>query len=180
MRTRPWHLHAFCALVIAAELVFAWGRHQSDAELRVQAGAGSTQERLDALHILTNRGEPDPSMFSPESVAALLRDPDDRIREFAFTNDVCKFHVPDLQNAYLRATTDYPHWWRATLLHRRKVGGPVVGGGVTLSRVELAWYDEALRDLTPPMDAVMAHLRRISDHSRRRQSALGIVPGRTP
>lgn len=172
---RGWWLHLACMVFLALEVAGAAWMHQSKEELESAWQRGSTQERLDALHVLTNRGRPDAQRFGSDFVAALLQEEDDRLKEAAFTIDLCKFELPELQRKYLGANgPDYPHWWRAYVFHHRKVGGYPVGGGGGLTRQELAWYLEALRDQVPPMDDIIAHLRRVADHSRRRQNALGI------
>ena len=177
-----WKPHLVCLAVLALEVGAALLAHRSPAELERVWREGSASERLDALHVLANRGRPDPTRFDNAFIEALLREPDDRLKEAAFVIDLCKFRVPEVQNAYLAVIgTDYPHWWRAYVIHRRKVGGFRVGGGSGLRRIELAWYLDALRELPPPLEEVDAHLRRIADRSRRRQTTLGIdVPHRLP
>ncbi len=177
-----WKPHLVCLALLGLELGAAFGWHRSVEELERAWREGSVHERLGALHVLANRDRPDPRRFDAAFVESLFREEDDRLKEAAFTIDITKFRVPDAQQAYLKdAGTDYPHWWRAFVIHRRKVGGHAVGGGGGLTQAELAWYLDALRDLSPPMKEVDAHLRRNSDRSRRRQTTLGIdVPHGLP
>jgi len=172
-----WKPHLLCLAVLGLELGLALLTHRSSEDLERAWREGSVEERLDALHILANRDHPDPKRFDAAFLEALYHEKDDRLKEAAFTIDLCKFRVPDSQREYLKGSLpDASHWWRVFVIHARKVGGYSVGGGTALSRVELAWYLDALRDFPPPMDAVRAHLRGIADLARRRQEALGIVP----
>ena len=177
-----WKPHVVCLVILGLELGLAFVVHRSQDDLERAWREGSVQERLDALHVLANRDRPDSGRFDAAFLESLFREEDDRLKEAAFTIDVCKFYVPDRQSAYLKVGgPDYPHWWRSYVIHRRKVGGYTVGGGGGLTRVELGWYLDALHDLSPPMDEVDAHLRRNSDRSRRRQITLGIdVPHGLP
>ncbi|MCH2171390.1 hypothetical protein MK489_11450 [Myxococcota bacterium] len=151
--------------------------HRSEEQLLERWQAGSTQERLDALHVLANRGEPSPELFGPSFVQGLLSHPDRRLLDVAFSTDISKFHFPEIQNEWLmHSNVDTPNWWMSYVLHHRKVGGYQVGGDSSLTRRELDWYLEAEKGIMPPIGDVIAHLRLIRDRARNRKEHLGIVP----
>ena len=173
---RRWLPHLVTALVLLAELMI-WGLvHRSDDELRSTFRDGSTQRRLDALHVLANRGEVEPTRFGDSFVPRLLSDPDDRMKEAAFTNEVCRvFAPPTIQSDYSRdaarfADDDLGHWWRSHVIHRRKVGGAGTPGegGLKLQRQELAWFLDAVEGRPLDRRAMTAYLRARMEQTRRR------------
>jgi hypothetical protein len=162
------------AAVLLAELA-AWGLlHRSEEELTRAFREGSTTRRLEALHVLTNRGEIDPSSFGPSFVANLLADPDTRLREAAFTNEVCRLFAPPMtQSDYSRdpsrfTDAELDHWWRSYVIHRRKVGGAGTPGegGLRLQRQELAWFLDAMEGRPLDRGAISGHLRERIEQTR--------------
>ena len=174
---RAWLPHLVCCALLALEIGVFVVASDSDAEVERALAEGTVEERLAALHIATNRGEPDAARFGEAFVRSLLAEPDERLEEAAFTLDVCKFEIPELQTRILQKPWEAtPLWWRSYVIHRRKVGGYRVGGGSGLTHQELLWYLDALRERSLPVEEIVAHLRRLGDESRRRQDALGIEP----
>ena len=72
---------------------------------------------------------------------------------------MCKFLELEGQEEFLRESrADDAHWWRAYVIHRRKVGGEAVGAETRLGRAELLWFLESYSgQLDRP--AIHAHLR---------------------
>ena len=170
--TKRWLPVALCVALIVLELGVWAGLHRSDEEIERAWRVGPPKERVAALNILANRGEPSPRRFDEDFVHSLLREPDLLLREAAFTSQVCKFHEPVLQKTYLvSARVDPAHWWRSYLIHRRKTGGQALAGGAGLSHRELAWYFQALHDRPPPLDEIDTYLRNRLDRSRQRKAS---------
>lgn len=139
---RSWLPHVGLALALAAELGVFLSVHRTNEELQRQAFAGDAKARIGALHALTNRGTLNAKQFGRAFLRPLLEDPDELIREYAFTTDVCKFSDIGLQEDFLRRDhgDDRSHWWRCYVIHRRKVGGESLGAETRLGRVELLWF----------------------------------------
>lgn len=181
-RLAGWLPH-LCLGLLALLEVGAWSRaHQSMQELREVWSSGELQERAFALHVLTNRGEPDPDDFDPAFVRGLLAQDSLRLRELAFSYDLTKIRPPKIQSNYigdqleeaktrLAAGDDelMTHLVLCYLVQGRKVGGPRVGGGPKLQRVELGWYLDALAGRDLPFDEIWAHVgaRKVTMASRR-------------
>jgi hypothetical protein len=191
----PWRAHLVLLLLLAAQSLVALTWHRDRDELVAAWRRGSGQERLAALHVLTNRGEA--KGFGQDFVREMLQDPDLLVREAAMGLDLAKFSLPMAQEAYLsaadfgaaargegpaglgRASAGHPpeealsHWWRAYFLHRRKVGGYIVGSGVRPRRQEVTWFLDALEDKTLPREPIGAHIRSIQLDAVRRQTTDG-------
>ena len=99
-----FRLHLLLLLVLLVEVALAFARHRSDEELERLWERGDPRERLAALHVLTNRGEPHPSRFGQDFVRRLLAE-EPPIFEAAFANEICKFEPPAIQNEVI---TDIP------------------------------------------------------------------------
>ncbi len=85
--------------LVAAVQCGVWAvLHRSNAQLEADWETGDTRTRLDALHVLLNRGEPDPARFGTDFVKHTLNFESPPIQEVVFTSDVCKFRRPGLQN----------------------------------------------------------------------------------
>ncbi|MDP6839936.1 MAG: hypothetical protein QF724_13450, partial [Planctomycetota bacterium] len=122
------------------------------------------------------------------------------IREAAMTLDLCKFDLPMIQEAYLGArdfaaaasgrdglndaglgqhppgqppTAELAHWWRAYFLHRRKVGGYVVGSGVRPRLREVRWFLEAREERPLPRDEIQEHILAIQAKALRFKGTAG-------
>jgi len=163
-------LHRICALLLCLELgAWAW-LHRSDAELRWQVARGSAGERIDALHVLANRGTPDPALFGDALVRSLLANPDDRLKELAFAHEIGKFGDSGLQaqHVYRYAGSDTAHWWRAYVLHSAKVGG-----GPRLDRQALRWWFDSVAEHPPDLQQARAHIVAARSLSERRRQVLG-------
>ena len=70
-RMSGWKPHLLCLAILGLELGLAFVTHRSEEDLERVWREGSVEERLDALHILANRGRPDPERFDAAFVEAL-------------------------------------------------------------------------------------------------------------
>jgi len=166
---RAWTPHIALGLVLALELLAARLQHQTHDELLAARTDGSVQEQLDALHILTNRapGAEPTSRDGSEYGIALARQvygaTDQRLREYAFSTDICKYEYPAWQEMLveqrLPANAMNAHWWRSYVLFKRKVGGQIVGGSLRMRMQELRWFCAALRGVAPDRVEIIKHLR---------------------
>jgi len=174
---RRWRPHLILVSLLVLQLLTWAVLHRSDEEILDAWESGTTRQRLDAFHVMTNRGTLDPARFDEAFVRGLLDDPEARVKELAFTNEVCKFHVPELQTRYVYDFSggDLAHAWRSYVLHRRKVGGTfVVGGGLRLQRQELEWFLDATAGRPIDEQAVQRHLINLMNRiNRRRQLTAG-------
>lgn len=162
---KSWRPHLVLVGLIALE-VAVWGVvHQSNEDLQRSWESGTSQERLDAIHVLLNRGESSKSDFGQPFVKTLLEDEDERVQELAFLNDVCKYKRPVLQNQATRTFTgeNFRSDWRRYVFHRRKVGGYVVGGATRLKQEELEWYLETLDETRPlPQEDIVEYINQLA------------------
>jgi len=140
--------HVALLALAALQVVFFGVAHRTHSELVAASREGSEHERLAALHVLANRGEPDAARFGPAFVAELLAD-DARpiLRRFAFTNDVCKFAFPALQLEWLLARLGgaevLPGHLLDFVVQCRKVGGESVGAASSMGALEARWAARA-------------------------------------
>jgi hypothetical protein len=96
--------------------------------------------------------------------ADLLADEDPLVRELAFTTAVCKHGGPGDQYRYLKDMQESgeitPHFWRAFVLLRRKIGVVVGGSSGRLRLRELDWWLDAVAERPLPAGEVLDHIRR--------------------
>ncbi|TDJ67161.1 MAG: hypothetical protein E2O39_15215 [Planctomycetota bacterium] len=174
-RVKAWVPHMVCLGLLLGQLGTWLALHRSDAEIESAWRDGATtRERLDALHVLLNRGTLDPSRFGLPFVRELLAEDDDLLKEVAFTNDVCKFLDPEYQKTeYLGGShldADIQHFWRSYVIFRRKVGGGVTGAGLRLLRQELAWFYDAVHERPLSIDDILLHMEARWQEIARRQA----------
>lgn len=164
---RAWLPHLLLSLLLAAQWTVARVVHRDADELQDAYQNGSTQEQLEALHVLTNRGELAASTYGAPFVRKLMKSPQARLREYAYSTDVCKFVVPNIQSQAfsreMRAITDEgklpsAEWFRTFVIFQRKVGGGNVGGQLRLRIQELHWFLDAVADRAPEQEALLAHM----------------------
>ena len=133
---RAFALHLVCVAWILFVVVLAWARHRSLTELRSDALAASTRDRLEALFTLGQRESP--SDFRLRSPTALLDASDPRLREFAFTNTFSRNPSQLLDDDALQLLRDPRERFRASLwLHCR----PATPRRLTLEDLD-AWFAE--------------------------------------
>jgi hypothetical protein len=177
VRPRSWRPHVVLLGLIVLEIA-AWGvLHQSDQALHESWESGTSQERLDAIHVLLNRGESSKADFGQPFAKQLLEDEDERVQELAFLNDVCKYKRPVAQNQASRGFTndDFRTHWRRYIFHRRKVGGYVVGGSTRLKRDELAWYLDTLDETNPlPRQEIVDYINRLAEDTQTLRKTLDL------
>jgi len=152
-------------LTLLLSQVVIWGlRHRSSERWAETWTTGSEQERLDAAHVLLNRGSQTGRTLGPGLAASLLNiDAAPRVRTLAFSSDVCKLQKPlqqlstvvnGLERGRPRALIDF-------VLQCRKVGGIAVGSSSAMRRCELNWYYRAGETEAWPADVareIDAHL----------------------
>lgn len=89
-----------CVAIVGLEFTWARVAHREEAELEAAARSEDVFERMFALHVLANRGEP--RVFSPEFTAELLAESDPRLREFAMTRNFGRGAAAALQREEVR------------------------------------------------------------------------------
>jgi len=154
---RGWTWHLVLGAAFIVQLTGWFATRTTSAELEVLAANGGTQARLDALHVLGNRGVPAPKRFSGAEVQQLLIDPDPRMQRFAMINTVCKFRSPVWQLNHILAGAERADaaWWVDYMIQLRKVGAETVGAGFPMRVQELDWYLAALEGEDPPREEVL-------------------------
>lgn len=166
---RPWLPHLVVSLVLVAELGVARLQHQTTAELQALRQSGDEQQQLDALHILASRGpvegqETGQPRFGIPLAKELYRNGKGRLREYAFSTDVCKYEYPLWQEMMVEqriptsGSGPTAHWWRAYVIFKRKVGSQIVGGSLRLRLKEVRWFFDALRGIAPSTEEANEHI----------------------
>lgn len=179
-RRRALLPHAVLVAVLVVECLSALARHRTQAELEAAWEGGTPRERLEALHVLTNRDEPPPTRFGRAFVQGLLQDESPPVLEAVFTNEICKFEPPALQNDVIR---DIPLeridlLWRSFVLQKHKVGGPVVGAGKRMKLQDLDWFLQAANpDRTLPADRIVEYVRDQATAYRQQREELEALRG---
>ncbi|MFT5052658.1 MAG: hypothetical protein ACI8QZ_004094 [Chlamydiales bacterium] len=170
-----WRLHAVLLALLVLQ-VGVWAvRDRSDEHLKERWVSGSTDERLDAAHVLLNRGPaPGEGMGLGFAATLLSEEPEARVRALAFCSDVCKLAQPiaQLRVVLEGLATGRPGGLIDFILQCRKVGGVAVGSSSAMRRRELAWYyrareadvwpagvtEEIDEHLAPWVDAIRTYL----------------------
>jgi len=158
-RSGSWRPHGTLLLVLVLQAAAFGCLHRSRERLEADAAAGETSERIAALHILTNRGAVDPDRFGEDFGLGLLAEEDPRMREYAFTSDVCNVVSPQVHYRYLKGRMDAidGHWWRSFVIHRRKIGVGVGGSSARITLQELEWYFDSLAGRPLPADELLRY-----------------------
>lgn len=172
--------HAVLLVLLLFEGALALERHRGAEELERAWASGPPRERLAALQVLTSRGEPPPTRFGRSFVQEVLATEEPPVLEAVFANEICKFEPPALQSDVLR---DIPLdrvdlLWRAFVLLKHKVGGPVVGAGKRMKLQDLEWFLEAADpDRTLPADRIVQYVRDQATAYRQQREALEALRG---
>jgi len=154
------------ALIGAAQVGLYQARHRDEAALEALLEDGTAEERVYALHVLTNRGSTPHTQrqWNRAYVIELMNDPEPLVADFAFTVDVCRMAKPVWQEARLStrlknnfAGTNpkgetFTGWLRRFLLFRRKVAGRHMGTGMRLKNDEVRWLLSAIEGDTEALD----------------------------
>jgi hypothetical protein len=148
-----WGWHSIVLLVLASEVVFGLKGFRSAQQLEAASWQqGEVESRLEALHRWLCRGL-DPSDYGTSSVKRLLADPDLQVREFAFSNEVCRLFGRKEQERYLMAMRDKDaHYLRCQLLYRTKVGEMKTGSQLRLSNRLVRLFLAAVEGQLPTPD----------------------------
>lgn len=156
-------------LGLAGTEIGVWSaHHRTEEQLHQLSKQGSSQERLWALHVLTNRAGLANTRFDRAYIQALLNDPDPLVADFPYTVDVCRLQSPTWQERRLSArlkpeeTPPYrdglEDWLRRYLFYRRKVGGAPYGAALRLKVQELEWLLAVMDGEQLAEDEVLAYL----------------------
>ena len=109
-------------LVVALLGECIWGvfAHRDVDELQETLESGSSRERVEALFVLTNRGEP--QIPDAGSVRQLLASDDTLLTEWMMTTNFARFGIPRPLSAYINALGRTPHAFRCRFLLNYRVG----------------------------------------------------------
>ena len=146
------------ALVGLAQLAVSKAWHRDDVALEALLEDGTPEERVYALHVLTNRGSTPHTnrQWNRAYITELMNDPEPLVADFAFTVDICRMVKPVWQEARLStrlknnfAGTNpkgetFTGWLRRFLLFRRKVAGRNMGAMLRLKNDEVRWLLTAI------------------------------------
>ena len=185
--SRRWIPHLVLAALLAAEWATARLLHRPLEALEAVAASGEPQERLDALHVLANRaplpvldeGRPEAApgrstAFGVALAKQLYASDDERVKEYAFSTDVCRYEYPRWQEMMVeqRIPTAGPsaHWWRTYVIFKRKVGGQIVGGSMRLRMKELRWFLAALDGQGLEREEALEHMMALQEELQSRNA----------
>ncbi len=176
MSLRRWLPVAALLGVLLLECAAGLLALDSDSDIEGWLSSDDPEQRVRALHLFANRGEPERAFFGGSFKQELfLQNEDLRLRLFPFTNEVCKFEepIPSLQNFWVDGPKfrdpNSPVWWMSYVIYKRKVGGAQVGSSLRLRLVELEWWFEAQRAERMPGAAIHKHLRGLAMEVRERR-----------
>ena len=126
--------------LLGAEALAWQVRHRSEKELWQLYRAGEPEEKIHALHVLTNRGRP--RGFSQEFVQEMLRSEQATLREFTMTYDLTRLSGRKAQLRYLGSPlVVHDETVRARFFFRHQ--------NSRFSRALLRRYFEAVRAASP-------------------------------
>lgn len=179
-----WRLHLVLLGIAAALLVRAVIAHvpTEDALATAFDPAAPAAERIEAAHVVACRATERSERIGDALARAFLASDDELLREAALTIDLCRHALerrgdgddrpPPLQEAYVYAPLPpegmTPHRLRSLILHRRKVGGRMVGGIGRMSSTEADWFLRTLHGAElPPAAEISAYFQRRDAESRR-------------
>jgi len=157
--SNPWRLHVLLVLLIGAQVLVAGMLREDDEELERNVSQGTPQTQLDALHVLLASGEPDRERFGIAFAREILDAGDPRVRDLAFSNDVCRLEDPEAQIRWLAQNMQDPlppEWIRAFVLQFRKVGGRTTRASLRMNRQEFEWL---MSERELPLKTFLDHLR---------------------
>lgn len=117
-----WRWHGILMLLLGAETVVAWSRHQDDAELERQRAEGSSVEKAQALFVLTNRGDPLP--IDRELARMTVRSGIGMLQEWAMTPNFIRTGETKFQEEFVAQFREGPRRLRYEFfLHHGVVRG---------------------------------------------------------
>ena len=157
--SNPWRLHVLLLILIGFQVLLAGALREDDERLEQDRSQGTTQARLDALHVMLAKGEPAPERFGQAFASQLLASEEAHIRDFAFTNDVCRIADAEAQIRWLAQNMQdplTPDWIRAFMLQFRKVGGRTTRASLRMNRQEFVWL---MSEREIAQDVFLEHLR---------------------
>jgi hypothetical protein len=164
-----WGAHLGLLALMGAQCLVAVAVHQDAEELARAAAEGTGRERVAAMHVLANRGEPDPALYTDQRVKELMGDPDPLVVDFLYTVDICRFSrprtAPVWQNRIVNKMERMPRdpgeladLWRRFVIYRRKVGDIRLGSLRRLEQQELEWFCDARAGRPLDVEELRAHL----------------------
>jgi len=124
-------------VVVAGELLFSRMAHRNETELLAVLNSGNAAAQIEALHILSNRG--DGEVVDEALAARVLQSESGVLREYAMTSNLTKLVGRRLQRASLERLEDPDEAFRRWLFSSRGVGKRP-----TLSLAEITKYYETL------------------------------------
>lgn len=173
---RPWSIHVALLFVAAASVALGIASHTSSEEAWAIAfdESADADARIWAIHLAANRETERSSRIGRDLTLLLLGSRDERLREVALLNHVCRHTFnpagaspnasPPIQDRYVYGPLPRgewtPHRLRSLILYRRKVGGLAVGGINRMTSTEADWVLRTLRgDPLPPSPEIDLYLR---------------------
>ena len=117
-----WLLMIGLGALLIIEVLVWQATHRADPEVQGSAASGPGEERVWALHILLNRGEP--PKIDQQFIEALLASEHALVREMAMTSDVRRLGGREAQRRYLAEPADCDEATRGRYYLKRQ-GRPV-------------------------------------------------------
>jgi len=114
--------------VLILEVIWAVLQHRSEETLEELLAQGSWQEQVEALALLTNRGDPEP--LEPELLASIVRSDNPLLHEWTRTTNFRRFDAAFLEISASEQFPDGGSEYRSRFFDRFRL---VKYGSITLS-----------------------------------------------
>lgn len=103
-RKRNYMWQTALLLLLSFELVVALVLHRDNEELQTQLIEGEPMEQVEALFMLTNRGEPEP--LTSETLDRFAESGDRLLREWLMTSNFSRFTTPEFEKKLIESARD--------------------------------------------------------------------------
>lgn len=182
--------HIVLAVLAAVMIAVARAGHVTTEEAFATAfdETASTDDRIWGMHLAAGRATEFDRRLGVQLVNVFLASDDEKLREAAHLIDLCRHAVrppgapstaaPPLQDAYAYGPLPGERWTahrlRCLVLHRRKVGGSIVGGIRRMELAEVQWFLDSLAGKPGPLKTEMQR------YFNQRALRAGGVPSQNP
>lgn len=119
VQARAWLPHAVLAMLIGLEVAAFGVLHRTMSDLEALLESGTPRERVYALHVLANRGQP--PRFSRRDLAEWFETQPPLVAELLMTHNFARFAGPRIRQRYIDEQADAADAARAEFWFQRQV-----------------------------------------------------------